>query len=107
VEKYHNPRSYEAEFIQKLIKDKQITESNAFNLTFMYIDDVLSINNPNFANWIPLIAHVHYDISPLSRVKLKILTTRPTACGSNLRKVGGFFFRVLQFPPPIKLIAGI
>jgi hypothetical protein len=25
--------------------------------------------------------HVGYDISPLSRVKLKILTTRLTACG--------------------------
>jgi hypothetical protein len=42
--------SYEAEFIQKLIKDKQITEVKAFNLTFMYIDDVLSITNPKFAN---------------------------------------------------------
>jgi len=29
----------------------------------------------------PSVAHVGYDISPLSRVKLKILTTRPTACG--------------------------
>jgi hypothetical protein len=26
----------------------------------------------------PSVAHVGYDISPLSRVKLKILTTRPT-----------------------------
>jgi hypothetical protein len=29
----------------------------------------------------PSVAHVNYDISPLSRVKLKILTTRLTACG--------------------------
>ena len=28
----------------------------------------------------PAVAHVGYDISPLSRVKLKILTTRMTAC---------------------------
>jgi hypothetical protein len=27
------------------------------------------------------VAHVGYDISPLSRVELKILTTRLTACG--------------------------
>jgi hypothetical protein len=27
----------------------------------------------------PLVAHVGYDISPLSRVKFKILTTRLTA----------------------------
>jgi len=29
----------------------------------------------------PSVAHVGYVISPLSRVKLKILTTRMTACG--------------------------
>ena len=60
--------SYEAEFIQKLIKDKQITESNAFNLTFMYIDDVLSINNPNFANWIPLMYPKEFDIKETTEI---------------------------------------
>ena len=29
----------------------------------------------------PLVAPVGYDISPLSTVELKILTTRQTACG--------------------------
>jgi hypothetical protein len=29
----------------------------------------------------PSVAHVGYDISPLSRVKLKKLTNRLTACG--------------------------
>jgi hypothetical protein len=29
----------------------------------------------------PLVAHVGYDISPLSTVEFKILTTRLTACG--------------------------
>jgi hypothetical protein len=29
----------------------------------------------------PSVAHVGYDISPLSRVKLKKLTTRLKACG--------------------------
>jgi len=29
----------------------------------------------------PSVTHVGYDISPLSRVKFKILTTRLTACG--------------------------
>jgi hypothetical protein len=29
----------------------------------------------------PSVAHVGYDISPLSRVKLKNVTTRLTACG--------------------------
>jgi hypothetical protein len=47
--------SDDAEFIPKLNQNKKITEVKAFNLTFRYIDDVLSINNPNFTNWIPLI----------------------------------------------------
>ena len=29
----------------------------------------------------PSVAHVGYDISPLSRAKFKTLTTRLTACG--------------------------
>jgi len=35
--------SYEAEFIQNIVKDKLITKANAFNLTFRYIDDVQSL----------------------------------------------------------------
>ena len=35
--------SYESEFLQKLVKDKKIHEARAFNFTFRYIDDVLSI----------------------------------------------------------------
>ena len=46
--------SYEVEFIQKIMKDEIIAENEAFNLTFRYAVDVLSINNPNFADWIPL-----------------------------------------------------
>ena len=51
----HVLSSYDAEFIQKLIKDKQIPEAIASNLTFGDIDDVLTINNPNCAIRIPLI----------------------------------------------------
>jgi hypothetical protein len=41
--------SYEAEFIQKLPhKKKKKSLAVAFNLTFRYIDDVLSINNNHF-----------------------------------------------------------
>jgi hypothetical protein len=35
--------SYESEFLQKLVKDKKIHEARAFNFTYRYIDDVLSI----------------------------------------------------------------
>jgi hypothetical protein len=42
--------SYESEFLQKLVKDKKIYEARAFNFTYRYIDDVLSINNSRFAD---------------------------------------------------------
>ena len=47
--------SYESEFIQKLVKDKKIHEARAFNFTYRYIDDVLSINNSRFAEFLSLI----------------------------------------------------
>ena len=47
--------SYESEFLQKLVKDKKIHETRAFNFIYRYIDDVLSINNARFAEFLPLI----------------------------------------------------
>jgi hypothetical protein len=47
--------SYESEFLQKLVKDKKIHEARAYNFTYRYIDDVLSINNSRFAEFLPLI----------------------------------------------------
>jgi hypothetical protein len=40
--------SYESEFLQKLVKDKKMHEAIAFNFTYRYIDDVLSVNNSRF-----------------------------------------------------------
>jgi hypothetical protein len=47
--------SYESEFLQKLVKDKKIHEARAFNFTYRYIDNVLSITNPRFAEFLSLI----------------------------------------------------
>jgi hypothetical protein len=47
--------SYESEFLQKLVKDKKMHEARAFNFTYRYIDDVLSINNSRFSEFLPLI----------------------------------------------------
>ena len=47
--------SNESEFLQKLVKDKKIHEAIAFNFTNRYNDDVLSINNSRFAEFLPLI----------------------------------------------------
>jgi hypothetical protein len=46
--------SYGSEVLQKLVKDKNIHEARAFNFTYKYIDDVLSINNSRFAEFLPL-----------------------------------------------------
>jgi hypothetical protein len=46
--------SYESELLQKLVKDKKMHEARAFNFTYRYIDDVLSINNSRFSEFLPL-----------------------------------------------------
>ena len=40
--------SYEAEFIQSLLSTGRKQLASRFNFTYRYIDDVLSINNPEF-----------------------------------------------------------
>ena len=44
--------SYEAEFIQPLIKSGKRQLAKSFNFTFRYIDDVLSLNNSKFSDYI-------------------------------------------------------
>jgi hypothetical protein len=47
--------SNESEFLQRLVIHKKIHETSAFNFTYRYIDDVLSINNSRFAEFLPFI----------------------------------------------------
>ena len=54
--------SYEAEFVQKLLRDNNKKLAVSFNHTFRYIDDVLSINNNNFHNYVHLIYPDELDI---------------------------------------------
>ena len=44
--------SYEAEFIQSLVSEGKRNLASDFNFTYRYIDDVLSINNPKFADYL-------------------------------------------------------
>ncbi|KAK3085993.1 hypothetical protein FSP39_011818 [Pinctada imbricata] len=44
--------SYEAEFIQSLVSDGKRYLASNFNFTYRYIGDVLSINNPKFADYL-------------------------------------------------------
>ena len=44
--------SYEAGFIQSLLSAGKKRLASQFNFTYRYIDDVLSINNPDFENYL-------------------------------------------------------
>ena len=44
--------SYEAEFIQSLLSTGRKKLASQFNFTYRYIDDVLSINKPDFENYL-------------------------------------------------------
>jgi hypothetical protein len=65
--------SYEAEFIQKLQQEKKKSLAVAFNLTFRYIDDVLSINNDQFRSYVDL-------IYPNEAKVMLFSVLRPRAC---------------------------
>ena len=47
--------SYEAEFLEGLVQKKDRKLAQAFNFSFRYIDDVLSLNNPRFNDYLHLI----------------------------------------------------
>jgi hypothetical protein len=42
--------SYEADFIQGLLKKNEMKLARSFSFTFRYIDDVLSLNNSRFGD---------------------------------------------------------
>ena len=44
--------SYEADFIQGLLKKNKKKLARFFNFTFRYIDDVLSLNNSRFGDFV-------------------------------------------------------
>ena len=44
--------SYEAEFIEGLLRNKEKKLARSFNSSFRYIDDVLSLNNPRFGDFL-------------------------------------------------------
>ena len=54
--------SYEAEFIQSLFSTGKKKIASQFNFTHRYIDDVLSINNPDFDNYLGQMYPVELEI---------------------------------------------
>ena len=54
--------SYEAEFIQSLLSTGRKQLASRFNFTYRYIDDVLSINNPEIENYQGQMSPVELEI---------------------------------------------
>jgi hypothetical protein len=54
--------SYEAYFIQGLLKKNEKKLARSFNFTFRYIDDVLSLNNCKFCYFVNRIYHIELEI---------------------------------------------
>jgi hypothetical protein len=54
--------SYEADFIQGLFKKKKKKLARCFNVTFRYIDDILSLNNSRFGDFVDRIYPIELEI---------------------------------------------
>ena len=80
--------SYETDFIQGLLKNNEKKPARSFNFTFRHIDDVLSLNNSRFGDFIDRIypieletkdttdtdkyRDVHLEIDSEGRLKTKL-----------------------------------
>jgi hypothetical protein len=54
--------SYEADFIDGLLKKNEKKLARSFNFTFRYIDDVLSLNNSRFGDFVDRIYPIELEI---------------------------------------------
>jgi hypothetical protein len=55
--------SHETEFIQGLLKKNGKKLARSFNFTFHYIDDVLSLNNSRFGDFVDRIYRIELEIN--------------------------------------------
>ena len=53
--------SYETDFIQGLLKNNEKKTARSFNFTFRHIDDVLSLNNSRFGDFIDRIYPIELE----------------------------------------------
>ena len=54
--------SYEADFIQGFLKKNEKKLARSFNFTLRYIDDVLSLNNSRFGDFVDRICPTELEI---------------------------------------------
>ena len=98
--------SYEADFIQNTLKSDRKTSGKDFNFTYRYIDDVLSLNNPKFSDFLHVIYPSELDIkdtteSGCSASYLDLLLeydNEKKLCVKLYDKRDDFNFSVVNFP---------
>ena len=74
--------SYEADFIQSLLSTGKKKLASQFNFTYRYIDDVLSINNPDFENYLGQMYPAELEIKKRQRAT-PLLPTWIYSCRSE------------------------
>ena len=95
--------SYESEFSDKLIKEGKRKLARKFNLSYRYIDDLISLSNKRFKEFIPDIYPQELTISETTSVAshLDLLFTRDEQGNITTRvydKRYAFCFHTLNFP---------
>ena len=98
--------SHEADFIQGLLKNNEKNLALSFNFTFRYIDDVLSLNNSGFGDFIDCIYPIELDIkdttdtdTSASYIDLHLEIDREGRLRTQLYdKRNDFNFLIVNFP---------
>ena len=97
--------SYEAEFIKELNKSGNKRQCHSFNLTFRYIDDVLSLNNAKFSDYLDTIYPGELEIKDTSDsptfvnfLDLHLEINNNKICTSLYDKRDDFNFKIVNFP---------
>ena len=70
---------YEADFIQGLLKKNENKLVRSFNFTFRYIDDVLSLNNSRFGDFVDRIYPIELEIKDTTDTDMLLHTLTYTS----------------------------
>ena len=95
--------SYEADFIQALLSTGKKKLASQFSFTYRYIDDVLSVNNPDFENYLDQMYPAELEIKTRQRAT-PLLPTWIYSCRSEgtvscaLPFTTNFNFHITNFP---------
>ena len=98
--------SYEADFIQSLLSVGRKRLASQFNFTYRYIDDVLSINNPDFENYLGQLYPHELEIKDTTESNtfascldlLLSICRNGQRCTSLYDKRNDFNFHITNFP---------